>query len=106
MFRVYEVIGAGAYERALGRFLAKCGQRNRIKRFCLTKDLRCVETSLLFGNFEQDVITACNMYKCGFADAILVSSLNDWSVEEKEYLIRMSEKAKVKVINLDELNYI
>lgn len=47
-FRVYEIIAAGAYEKWFARFICRVSQHSKIKRFCLTKELRCVEASVLF----------------------------------------------------------
>ena len=70
-FRVYEIIAAGAYEKWFARFICRVSQHSKIKRFCLTKELRCVEASVLFPNLEQELNTACEMYKMGFCDESL-----------------------------------
>ncbi len=105
-FRVYEIIASGAYENRLARLICRVSQHSRIKRFCLTKELRCVEASVLFPNLEQEINTACDMYKMGFADAIVISGVEKWSEGERAYFENLTTIKKVKVIDLSKECYI
>ncbi len=105
-FRVYEIIAAGAYENRIARFICRVSQHSRIKRFCLTKELRCVEASVFFPNLEQELNTACDMYKMGFADAIVISGMEEWSGEERSLFENLITTNHVKVIDLSRECYI
>ena len=105
-FRVYEIIAAGAYENRIARFICRVSQYSRIKRFCLTKKLRCVEASVFFPNLEQELNTACDMYKMGFADAIVISGMEEWSEGERAYFENLTTIKQVKVIDLSKECYI
>lgn len=105
-FRVYEIIAAGMYENRLARFVCRASQHSRIKRFCLTKDLGCVQASMLFPSFEHEVNTACNMYQIGFADAIVISGMEEWSGEERSLFENLITTNHVKVIDLSRECYI
>ena len=102
----YEIIAAGAYEKWFARFICRVSQHSKIKRFCLTKELRCVEASVLFPNLEQELNTACEMYKMGFADAIVISGVEEWSEGERAFFENLSTMKKVKVIDLSKECYI
>lgn len=105
-FRVYEIIAAGAYENRIARFICRVSQHSRIKRFCLTKELRCVEASVFFPNLEQELKTACDMYKMGFADAIVISGMEEWSEGEGTFFKNRTMMKQVKVIDLSKECYI
>ena len=102
--RVYEFIAAGAVHGHLARVLAKMAQRRRVSRFCITKGIDCVPTSIICNNYMRDLQKACTLSQMGYVDAVVVAGMRGWTADEKDYFWEMTADSKIKVINLDELD--
>ena len=102
--RVYEIIAAGAAENFWARISDKMTQRRRIARFCQSKSIDCVPTSIICNNYRRDLQKACMLYQMGYADAIIISGIQGWSADEKVYFAEMTADNKVKIINLDDMD--
>lgn len=105
-FKVSEIVAAGSYKKVIHRIFGRLRQHIKIKRFCLNKNLHCVEASVIFGNMRQDMIAACSAYHFGVIDAIVISGMKDWSDEEKKIFEDYTNNNCVKVIDLETVNYI
>ena len=103
--RVYEIIAAGAVQGYWAKVLAKMAQRRRIVRFCNVKGLDCAPASIISNNYQQNLKKACMLYQMGYADAVIIAGTEVWSAEEKEILGKITADNKVKIINLDELDW-
>lgn len=102
--RVYEIIVAGAVQGYFSQMTAKMAQRRRITRFCQSKNIDCVPTSIICNNYKHDLQKACTLYRMGYADAIIVAGMGAWAEDEKDYFKEMTADNNVKIINLDELD--
>ena len=102
--RVYEIIAAGASEGYFERVFAKMAQRRRIARYCQSRSIDFVPTSIICNNYQQDLGKACMLYRMGYADAVIIAGKKVWSAEEKGIFEKVTIENKVKVINLDELD--
>jgi len=102
--RVYEIIAAGAVQGYFSQITAKMAQRRRITRFCQSKSIDCVPTSIICNNYRRDLQKACMLYQMGYADAIIISGIRGWSADEKIYFTEMTADNKVKIINLDDMD--
>lgn len=103
--RAYEIIAAGAAENFWAQTSNKTAQRRRIVRFCRFKGIDCVLTSIICNNYQKDLEKACILYRMGYADAIIIAGTEAWSAEEKEIFWKKTADNKVKIINLDELDW-
>lgn len=103
--RAYEIIAAGAAENFGAQTSDKIAQRRRIVRFCRFKGIDCVPTSIICNNYRKDLDKACMLYRMGYADAIIIAGTTAWSAEEKEIFWKKTADNKVKIINLDELDW-
>jgi len=103
--RVYEIIAAGAVQGHWAKVLAKMAQRRRIIRYCLSRSIDCVPTSIICNNYSRDLEKACMLYRMGYADAIIIAGTTAWTAEEKEIFWKKTADNKVKIINLDELDW-
>lgn len=86
------------------RISDKMTQRRRIARFCQSKSIDCVPTSIICNNYRRDLQKACMLYQMGYADAIIISGIRGWSADEKVYFAEMTADNKVKIINLDDMD--
>ena len=102
--RVYEIIAAGAAETFWARISDKMTQRRRIARFCQSKSIDCVPTSIICNNYMRDLQKACTLSQMGYVDAVVVAGMRGWTADEKDYFWEMTADSKIKVINLDELD--
>lgn len=102
--RAYEIIAAGAAENFWARISDKMAQRRRIARFCQSKSIDCVPTSIICNNYRRDLQKACMLCQMGYADAVIVAGKEVWSAEEKGIFEKITTENKVKIINLDELD--
>ena len=103
--RVYEIIAAGALQGYFSQLSAKMAQRRRIVRYCRSRSIDCVPTSIICNNYSRDMEKACMLYQMGYADAIIIAGTEGWSADEKDYFERLTTCKKVKTINLDDLDY-
>ena len=103
--KVYEIIAAGAAGNFWARISDKMTQRRRIARFCRFKGIDCVLTSIICNNYQKDLEKACILYRMGYADAIIIAGTKAWSAEEKEIFWKKTADNKVKIINLDEVDW-
>ena len=103
--RVYEISAAGALQGYFSQMTAKMAQRRRIIRYCLSRSIDCVPTSIICNNYSRDLEKACMLYRMGYADAIIIAGTTAWAAEEKEIFWKKTADNKVKIINLDELDW-
>ena len=102
--RVYEIIAAGAVHGHLSWMSSKMAQRRRIARYCRSRSIDCVPTSIICNNYQLDLEKACMLYRMGYVDAVIVAGMRGWTADEKDYFWEMTTDSKIKVINLDELD--
>ena len=102
--RAYEIIAAGAVQGYFSQITAKMAQRRRITRFCLSKNIDCIHTSIICNNYKHDLQKVCTLHRMGYADAIIIADMRAWTSEEKNYFFEMTADSKIKVINLDDLD--
>lgn len=102
--RVYEIIAAGAVHGHLSWMSSKMAQRRRIVRYCQSRSIDCVPTSIICNNYSRDLEKACMLYQMGYADAIIIAGTRGWSANEQVYFAEMVANNNVKIINLDELD--
>ena len=101
--RVYEIIAAGAVQGHFAKVLAKMAQRRRIVRYCRSRSIDCVPTSIICNNYQQDLEKACMLYRMGYADAVIIAGTGEWSESEKALFDKLTVDNKIKVINLDDM---
>ena len=92
--RVYEIITAGALQGYFSQLSAKMTQRRRIVRYCQSRSIDCVPTSIICNNYSRDLEKACMLCQMGYADAVIVAGKEVWSAEEKGIFEKITTENK------------
>ena len=102
--RVYEITAAGAVHGYFSQVCKKMVQRRRIVRYCISRSIDCVPTSIICNNYQRDLEKACMLYRMGYADAVIIAGKGEWSESEKALFDKLTAASKAKIINLDDLD--